>query len=196
MNYREEQTAPGSMGPLIRKKRKQIGMSMRELARRSGLTPSFLSQVETGRSKLSLSSLEKISRGLKLPLADLLTAREPASPRPAQEQELFLVRRGLGPKIVLPDRKITSEFLTPNLGSGLEVIASEGLRSSGNTAKQLNIEKKEVIYVLEGSVQITIEQTSVELHAGDSIYYAGSELREFSCITEKARWLSIIAYGE
>ncbi len=196
MDEKEKQNAPDSMGTLIRKKRSHIGMSLRELARRSGLTPSFLSQVETGRSQLSLSSLEKISRGLKIPLVDLLTAREPAVLDQQQEKELFLVRRGTGPQMVLPDRNITSEFLTPNLGSGLEVIASEGQRSSGNTARQLHIVKKEVIYVLEGSVRITIEQSRIELHAGDSIYYAGSELHEFCCITEKARWLSIIAYRE
>lgn len=205
------------MGDLIRKERFKAGISLRELARRSELTSSFLSQVENGQSQLSLASLEKISRGLDIPLRDILIAseekkainqsssaeapttnQEPSAPKNTpgdkeKEQEIFFVPSGGGPQMLLPDRNITTRFLTPNLGRGLEVIHSTGYRISGNTAKTLGIYKKEVIYLLEGSVRLEIGDHTYQLEPGDSIYYAGSELKGFHCLSEEAQWLSIIA---
>lgn len=60
-----------ALGERIRKLRKDKGISLRELARRAEISPSFLSEVETGRSFPSPESLERIAAKLEVSLVSL-----------------------------------------------------------------------------------------------------------------------------
>lgn len=61
------------LGKRIRSLRKDRGWTQEELAHRSGLNRSYMSDVECGRSDLSLSTLQKIARPLGISVAELLT---------------------------------------------------------------------------------------------------------------------------
>ncbi len=61
------------LGKRIRSLRKDRGWTQEELAHRSGLNRSYMSDVECGRSDLSLSTLHKIARPLGISIAELLT---------------------------------------------------------------------------------------------------------------------------
>ena len=52
--------------PPLRAVREARGMSLRELARRADLDPTFLSNVERGRERLSVRSLERVAKALGL----------------------------------------------------------------------------------------------------------------------------------
>jgi DNA-binding XRE family transcriptional regulator len=56
--------------------RRERGLTQRELGRRSGLSPSFLSQVENGNRVPSLSSLTRISAALGVIPIDVLVRDE------------------------------------------------------------------------------------------------------------------------
>ena len=45
------------VGPRLRARREERGVSLRELARRLGVSPSALSQIETGKSRPSVGTL-------------------------------------------------------------------------------------------------------------------------------------------
>jgi transcriptional regulator with XRE-family HTH domain len=107
--------APGSLlglvGRQLRQARLAAGISVREMARRVDLSPSFISQVELGRTKPSVGTLYAIATELGVPLDDLMPigqsgpAEEPPAhgpepvpvPDPAGDDadRLQLVRRGL-----------------------------------------------------------------------------------------------------
>jgi len=55
----------------VRRLRGDLGMSLRELARSTGLSPSFLSQVENGLVSPSARSMERIAESLALRLDEL-----------------------------------------------------------------------------------------------------------------------------
>ncbi len=57
--------------PRIRELRKRKGLSQNELAQRTGLSPSYLSMMETGQRELSPSCARKISRALEVSPAAL-----------------------------------------------------------------------------------------------------------------------------
>lgn len=104
----------GLVGQQLRQARLAAGISVREMARRVDLSPSFISQVELGRTKPSVGTLYAIATELGVPLDDLMPigqsgpAEEPPAPEPVavpaeagpgdparETDRLQLVRRGL-----------------------------------------------------------------------------------------------------
>src|SRR5215218_6466060 len=63
-----------AVGKAIRTLRKEKGLSLRELSRLAGLSTSFLSMVERGRSSLALTSLNNVAKALDTDLADLFAS--------------------------------------------------------------------------------------------------------------------------
>jgi transcriptional regulator with XRE-family HTH domain len=68
---------PRSHGDEIRRRRHAAGLSLRALAERSNLSPSFLSQVERSLADPSISSLQRVACALGVQLQDLV-ATSPA----------------------------------------------------------------------------------------------------------------------
>jgi XRE family transcriptional regulator, regulator of sulfur utilization len=60
-------------GKRVRSLRLDRGWTQEELAHRSGLNRSYMSEVERGISDVSLSTLQKIAKTLGISLAELLT---------------------------------------------------------------------------------------------------------------------------
>jgi transcriptional regulator with XRE-family HTH domain len=67
------------IGPRIRARRLELGMSMRELARRLGVSPSFISRLETGRCPPSVATLRALTSELGISASDLLSDSTPGS---------------------------------------------------------------------------------------------------------------------
>ena len=80
------------IGPRIRAERSRRNVTIRALARVIGVSPSLISQIETGKSQPSVSSLYSITSALGLSLEDLFDASdadEPAaSPAPTSGTSL------------------------------------------------------------------------------------------------------------
>lgn len=92
----------GEVGQQLRRARLAAGISVREMARRVDVSPSFVSQVELGRTKPSVGTLYAIASELGVPLDSLMPVGAPAEepvPVPAVEaqgaERLSMVRRGL-----------------------------------------------------------------------------------------------------
>lgn len=60
-----------TIGQIVRRLRKENSLTLKQLARRTGLSPSLLSQIERAESSASVSSLYKISNGLGVRLTVL-----------------------------------------------------------------------------------------------------------------------------
>ena len=61
--------------------------TLREIAQRSGLSESFLSQVERGRSSASIASLRRIANALGVSMADLFEPNDLPGPRVLRRDE-------------------------------------------------------------------------------------------------------------
>ena len=61
------------LGKRIRSLRKQRGWSQEEFAHRSGLNRSYMSDIEGGKSDISLSRLRKVAHGLGITIAELFS---------------------------------------------------------------------------------------------------------------------------
>jgi transcriptional regulator with XRE-family HTH domain len=60
-------------GKRVRTLRLDRGWTQEEFAHRTGLNRSYMSEVERGKSDVSLSTLQKIAKTLGISLAELLT---------------------------------------------------------------------------------------------------------------------------
>ena len=79
------------VGEVIRRRREQLGLSVRTLAEKVDFSPSFISQVENGQVSPSISSLERIGFALGLTLSKLFEAadtRQPAVVRANERRSL------------------------------------------------------------------------------------------------------------
>src|SRR3954452_14714816 len=65
-----------SVGPRVRALRDAMGLSLRDLAERSGVSAPMLSQVERGETSPTLAVAGKIAAGLELTLSQLLRLDE------------------------------------------------------------------------------------------------------------------------
>jgi CheY-like chemotaxis protein len=66
-----EEALRESLGSLIRERRKTLGLTLAQLAKRTGVSLGYLSQIELGKNSASIETLYRISLGLRVRLADL-----------------------------------------------------------------------------------------------------------------------------
>ena len=76
---------PSHIGPRLRAQREQLGLSLRELARRIGVSASLISQIERDKVNPSVSTLYSLVRELGLGMGDLFSAdgERPSAPAAA-----------------------------------------------------------------------------------------------------------------
>jgi transcriptional regulator with XRE-family HTH domain len=172
------------IGDRLRAERSARGLSLRELAERLKVSPSLISQIETGRARPSVSTLYAIAAELDISLDDLLFL-DPDRPGPASDPRM--TERGMdvvgagerpGPVQRLADRKrirlasgVVWERLTtvsePDL-EFLHVTYEVGGASSPEHEFQRH-SGREWGYVVSGRLQVTIGFDDYELGPGDSI---------------------------
>lgn len=182
---------------LVKRRREELGLSLREVARRADVTAAFISQVERSQSNTSIDSLRRIADALDVSLLYFLSNHRPASEASGSgpsSPSVFVVRSDCRPRLTLPDSRVSYELLVPDLNRQTEVIRGCLPPGSGNVARPLKAPTEECIYVLSGSLLIEVESETVILHAGDNIFFSGRGLTRLECASkdEDAVWISVI----
>lgn len=67
-----------SLGAAIRERRKALGLTLAQMAQRTGVSLGYLSQIELGKNSASIETLYRISLGLGVKMADLFQTVQPA----------------------------------------------------------------------------------------------------------------------
>ena len=75
-----ESSGVGQLGGKLRLARQQAGLSLRELARQLSVSPSFLSQMENGKSQPSVATLYSIAQVLGVSIDELFHTADGPSP--------------------------------------------------------------------------------------------------------------------
>jgi transcriptional regulator with XRE-family HTH domain len=154
------------VGRTLKRLRRSQRLSLRELADRAGVSPSFLSQIELEQVSPTIKNLEKICRALETRLTDFLRP-EPAIPEPivvrhAEQESRVAMRWSKGALQQLLPSDAQNQFTALLLT----------LKPSGRTAKRADrISLKELGVVMRGRVLFQTDTTTIELKPGDSIYF-------------------------
>lgn len=176
------------IGERVRERRKELGLSLEELAARTDLTASFLSLIERNINNPSLDSLYRIAEALEVPQFYFSV-----DPQAAANLQNPVVRHNERIQVTFPPGDVTSELLVPNLRNRLEVFISRVKPAAGNVARTPKMASEECLYVMEGRLRVVLDEQEYWLEAGDSIYIQGFALREISAVGDgEAVFLSAI----
>ena len=133
------------------------------MAERSGVTESFLSQVERDVTSPSIATVQRIARALDLSIAQLF-ADEPQTGR--------VVRREARRRVEYPGLKAVDEFLTSNMAGRLQVIVSTIEPGGGIGAEPYTHDSdEEVVIVLAGVLDLWVGDEHYVLREGDAITF-------------------------
>jgi transcriptional regulator with XRE-family HTH domain len=162
------------MGERLRAARQERGLTLRELAQRLGVSPSMISQIETGRASPSVSTLYAIASELDVSLDELLfnDRRTGQAERATPAPDPLLQRAGQRKRIRLASG-VVWERLTPLSEPDTEflhVTYEVGGASSAETEFQRH-PGHEWGFVLEGRLEVRIGFEEHVLEAGDSISF-------------------------
>ena len=138
-----------------------MGLIVRALASRSGLSSSMISDVERAAKSPTISTLAALSEALEMPLSTLVESREPVRMRVVKAAERqWLVEPGTGAK--------RDRFAPAVAGSEVEflryVVPPRTLAGPFPAHAPGTIEH---VYLTAGTLQITLGNEVAQLEAGD-----------------------------
>ncbi len=76
-----------TLGSAIRERRKTLGLTLAQLAERTGISLGYLSQIELGKNSASIETLYRMSLGLRLKLSELFQLAQLPGERPPGDEE-------------------------------------------------------------------------------------------------------------
>jgi transcriptional regulator with XRE-family HTH domain len=140
--------------------------TLKDVAEAAGVSESFLSQLERGRSNASVASLQQLAAALGIDISDLFATDGLPRPRVLRrEARQLLVWGHLGRKALL----------TPKPFHSLEVVAAE-FEPGGSTGDEpyTHGDSEEVLVVVRGRVHVQLGTDVHDLGTGDSVHYRSS----------------------
>ncbi|MGN8048815.1 helix-turn-helix domain-containing protein [Curtobacterium sp. 22159] len=157
------------IGEHIRGLRRARGLTLVQLADRTGLSHPFLSQLERGHSRASMVSLEKIALALETSQVELLAAGDP-QPRDPDDRRPDVLRSDEGARG--PFSQGEARLLVHGGAHAFEPLEFTG--SNTDPGAFYEHREDEFLYVLGGSVRLDLgADEPLLLGAGDSAYYRG-----------------------
>ena len=178
-------TTPVQLGQAIRNVREQRGLSLRELARRVNVSPSFVSQIELGKANPSVGTLYSLVSVLGTTLDDLI-GEQPATSGPELVAAAGVddAAPGTWPRVDVPvqpaaGRKrlemsgVVWERLTHDHDPYVDFLHVEYAPGSSSCAPDQLMRHggREYGYLLHGRLDVQVGFETYSLGPGDSIHF-------------------------
>jgi transcriptional regulator with XRE-family HTH domain len=177
-----------ALGQRIKALRMERRLQQRQLAEKAGLTPSMLSQIESGRLTPSLHTLGKLAAALGMPIAALFES--------APNGRLHVSHKTDYPVVSFDGSTEKWHVLGAGLFQGKirAVVSSLGPRAKGVKTDKVILEpgQMKLFYVLEGKVALHYNGEAHRLEAGDSAYLDGGTPHGWENVgprTARALWV-------
>ena len=153
-----------TLGERLRLRRKELKLSMKEVAVSSGLSIGFISQVERGLTSPSLTSLTAIANFLRSDVTNFLSQpKSKSSITRNEERDVYTINKN-----GLQYERLSDSFPGHTLNS---VIIHE---MPGHRTESISHEGEEFFFILEGAITIYIDGVVNILEAGDSLHFDSS----------------------
>jgi transcriptional regulator with XRE-family HTH domain len=180
------------VGPRVKALREAMGLSLRDLAERTGVSAPMLSQVERGDTSPTLTTAGRIAGGLELSLSQLLRLDEGEGVSVVRRSE----RRTGGSK------QHAYEILTPPLPGQRAEVSAHVLKPRATTGgpgdpPMHEAGSRETAVVTDGSVTLEIAGQGYRLQKGDSVTFDADLPHHFENPdpNEDARFISVVSAG-
>jgi len=174
------------LGRRIREERLGRQWTLEQFSEKTGLSKSFLSQIERGNTEPSITSLKKIAAQFGFSVVNLFPNGQGADEswgynnRPAEQisntpsyvREVAVVRAGKRKRIALPGSNVVYDLMTPDMKRKLEVMymhVSQG-KNSGEEP-MLDSPGEKLCIVMKGVLELCVGEEVYRLEQGDTLYY-------------------------
>ena len=175
----------------VRSLRASRGLTLEELAERSGVSRSMISLIERGESSPTAVLLERLAAGLNVPLASLFGTPH-ANPRPVARRTDQA--RWRDPEAVYVRRNVSPDGF-PSPIQIVEVEFPRGARVAFDTgARDARVHQQ--VWVLDGSIEVTVGDDRHELHKGDCLAFALDRPVTFHNRASKAARYAVVIVSE
>lgn len=162
-----------TLGKNINHIRKSKKMTIKDVAERTHLTKSLISQIENDKANPSINSLKMIAKALNVPIVMFFDYDEtPSSPVVKRDERKFLKTQSGYATYLL-----TGDIKDRNLEFLYNVYEKDG-----STGEFYTHEGEECGIVLEGRLEVAIEDEIYILEAGDSISLDSTRPHKFTNI--------------
>jgi len=171
----------------LRKIRTERKISLQELSSKTGLSVTFLSRLENDKANVSVLNLRTIAKALDIPIASLFSEDERSRVkicRPDQRRKMVLN--------VCDGKKVTEEWLLSDSSAKIEPAVIT-LPPGTNGGPPFAHEGDEFLWVLKGSLSFRLEDETISLEEGDSLYYPAELPHQFINNSSKKTRVLVVA---
>ncbi|MBY6186744.1 cupin domain-containing protein [Marinobacter hydrocarbonoclasticus] len=162
------------IGNRLRQLRTQAGLSQRELAKRTGVTNGFISQVEKNSVSPSVASLKKILEGIPISLTNFFDNEE-RQPTQVVFRASEMPNIGSGP---IQYRLIGHSVRDRAIG-----MLHETMPAGSDTGEEmLTHDGEECGVVLSGQLELTVGEEVSLLEPGDGYYFSSQRPHRFRVV--------------
>ncbi len=156
------------IGPRIKQIRLERKTTLNEIAKKTGLTTSFLSQLERDLTSPSVVSLEKIAYALRVRIADFF--------QEGDQRDLLIIRKKAGKRQAAKKgdsfiETLASGVFDVNMNSQLFSLGPETALSQELTS----FKGERFLMVLKGEIEFYTGKEKFLFEEGDSVYCAFSK---------------------
>ncbi len=184
---------PAVIGARVKALREAAGLSLRDLAERSGVSAPMLSQVERGETSPTLTVAARIATGLELRLSQLLRLDEDGAVtivRASRRRRGGNARRGHRFEVMTSDQPGQRAELSHH------TLARGGATGAADDAPMHEPGSRETALVERGSVALVCDGQRYELGEGDCVTFDADLPHHFENPTDaEAAFLAVVSAG-
>ncbi len=155
---------PKALGSQIRDLRKAKRMTLSELAQTTNRSTGNISEIERGKTAVTVPVLEEIAFALGVELNWFFEGQARASSTESQ----YIVRRQNRRILQMQNVGLTEELLSPNLQGPLELLVTTYEPGAGTGDGGRQRKGDEAGLILSGTLELTLENQTFTLYEGDS----------------------------
>jgi transcriptional regulator with XRE-family HTH domain len=165
------------IGERIRARRRELRLTLLQLAKATGLSIGFISLVERAQTSPSLSSLTNIAAALDMPLGALVEA--PESPQLDSHQDSR-------PTFAVENGRVAYERLS-TVFAGSQVHAVKMRMPAGYASETVSHAGEEFVFVLQGELRYCVDKKIYHLKAGDSVHFDATKPHSVKAVGGEAQ---------
>jgi transcriptional regulator with XRE-family HTH domain len=155
-----------ALGHAIRRARARLGLSMRDVAGKAGVSQPFLSDLENGRAMPSITTLYRLADTFDLTPQDLLPA--------LQGDDVVVVRAGSETRPVDGSPGVAMSLLVAGGPGRLMEVRRYQLASDLPVGDWYEHEGEDLLFLVRGALRIEFDTGLEErLGAGDALWHSG-----------------------
>jgi transcriptional regulator with XRE-family HTH domain len=174
------------LGKRIRAERQKRQLTLEKFSAKTGLSKSFLSQIERGNTEPSITSLKKIAAEFGYSVVNLFPNgnengsnwgyQDGIKNHPVEKtiyrNEVSVVRADKRKRLALPGSNVVYDLLTPDMKRQLEVMYMR-VKAGENSGSEpmLDSPGEKLCFVVKGKLELCVGEDVYRLEEGDTICY-------------------------